>query len=277
MVDAIKTFRDNSEHSVKISMDAGISNSNIEWKKTSGKDGQENYLDNFRKNLFFIDSVRDEKVHIKFPFDDYRDKIMESKDFSGHVRELNKSEAYQMLQISEKEVVLAKNKNVVLEHYPDAVVRQLPQDKGFEVYSNNGPEAGKGLSEKGGTSADAWQQAANRVMKEKDPQIGAELGNFREGLLEEQYDSNDYPDGFNPELYGIIEKAPKYDVVDAAATFHIENDYPGKIRNIATYGEKNPLVSAFEKETGFKLSVEDLQKVDTKVEEKQDQNQGMSY
>ncbi len=67
------------------------------------------------------------------------------------------------------------------------------------------------------------------------------------------------------------------DIVEAAAKFHIENDYPGKIRNITAYGERNPLVDAFFKETGFKLSLENLRLVDRMVEDRLGPNQGLSY
>lgn len=79
----------------------------------------------------------------------------------------------------------------------------------------------------------------------------------------------------NPQ--GKSEEVPKSDIVEAAAKFHMENDYPGKIPDITAHGERNPLVSAFQKETGFKLAVKDFRTVSSKVEEKLGRNRGMPH
>lgn len=77
--------------------------------------------------------------------------------------------------------------------------------------------------------------------------------------------------------HGKTEEPTKPDIVKAAAKFHIENDYPGKIRNITVYGDRNPLVAAFLKETGVKLTLGNLRAIDSKVKEKLGRNRGLSY
>lgn len=65
-------------------------------------------------------------------------------------------------------------------------------------------------------------------------------------------------------------------IVELAATFHLENEYPEKIPNITAFYPNGALSKAFKEVYDIVLTKNQLKEIDAIVEQKQDRNRGYS-